>query len=122
MALRKDTSAIDGQANVENIVRIVGFQSDLVSFPHALDVFAFAATSDGFGKVLDEAMAATKPTVASKVASLTEIVNDGRTALLVEPENRTAFASTLTQMLSNPPVVMLERAQQRVNRYFPPIE
>ncbi|MFN3929994.1 MAG: glycosyltransferase, partial [Thermoflexus sp.] len=39
-------------------VRLVGFQSDVCSFLHSLDVFAFASRSEGFGQVLIEAMAA----------------------------------------------------------------
>jgi len=106
--------------NVENNVRIVGFQSDIVSFLHAIDVFAFATTSEGFGQVLVEAMAAGKPVVASKVAPLTEIADDGQTALLVEPENPAAFAAALTRILSAPSGrhPMVERARQRVNHYF----
>jgi glycosyltransferase involved in cell wall biosynthesis len=106
--------------NVENKVRIVGFQSDIVSFLHAIDVFAFATTSEGFGQVLVEAMAAGKPVVASNVAPLTEIADDGQTALLVEPESPAAFAAALTRILSAPTGrhPMVERAQQRVNHYF----
>ena len=58
-------------------VRLVGFQNDVVSFLNALDVFAFASSSEGFGQVLVEAMAAAKPVVASKISPLTEIAVDG---------------------------------------------
>ena len=72
-------------------VRLVGFQNDVVSFLSALDVFAFASSSEGFGQVLVEAMATGKPVVASRIPPLTEIVVDGETGLLVEPENPNGF-------------------------------
>ena len=68
-------------------VRLVGFQSDVTSFLAALDVFAFASRAEGFGQVVIEAMAAGKPVVTSRVPPITEIVVDGETGLLVEPDN-----------------------------------
>lgn len=101
-------------------VRLVGFQSDIPSFLSALDAFAFATNSEGFGQVMVEAMAAGKPVVASKVAPLTEIAVDGRSALLVEPGNPAAFAGAL-QRLSSSPVKrrrLASRARERVQKYF----
>ena len=83
-------------------VRLIGFQDDVVSFLNAIDVFAFATKSEGFGQVLVEAMAAGKPIVASRIAPLTEIVVDGETGVLVEPGNPTAFADGLSHVLGCP--------------------
>lgn len=83
-------------------VRLVGFQSDIVSFLNALDVFAFASSSEGFGQVVVEAMAAEKPVVASKIPPLTEIVVDHETGLLVESGNPQAFADAIISLLKDP--------------------
>jgi glycosyltransferase involved in cell wall biosynthesis len=101
-------------------VRLVGFQSDIASFLGALDVFAFATHSEGFGQVVIEAMAAGKPTVVTKVPPLTEIVIDGETGILVEPGNPVAFAQAISQLLldSDKSQAMGERGKQRVYRYF----
>ena len=87
---------------LEDSVRLIGFQSDVVSFLHALDVFAFASNSEGFGQVLVEAMAAGKPVVASEIPPLTEIVVEGESGLLVERGNPMAFAEALTRLLIDP--------------------
>ena len=76
-------------------VRLVGFQTDVVSFLNALDVFAFASNSEGFGQVLVEAMAAGKPVVASRISPLTEIAVDQETGLFVELGNPAMFADAL---------------------------
>ena len=83
-------------------VRLVGFQTDVVSFLNALDVFAFASSSEGFGQVVIEAMAAGKPVITSKIAPLTEIVADGETGLLVESGSPQSFASAIAQLLIDP--------------------
>jgi len=105
---------------LEEKVRLVGFQNDVVSFLNALDVFAFASSSEGFGQVLVEAMAAAKPVVASKISPLTEIVVDGNTGLLVEPGDPTAFADAIMSLLKNPieRERMGLRGRERVKKFF----
>jgi glycosyltransferase involved in cell wall biosynthesis len=101
-------------------VRLVGFQTDVSSFLATLDVFAFASSSEGFGQVLVEAMAAGKPVVASKISPITEIVIDEETGLLVEAEKPTAYADHLFRLLSHPEERqrMGRLGQERVKKYF----
>jgi glycosyltransferase involved in cell wall biosynthesis len=101
-------------------VRLVGFQNDIVAFLSALDVFAFSSNSEGFGQVLIEAMATGKPVVASRIPPLTEIVVDGETGLLVEPEKPQAFADAITGLLMDPNLrqCMSRLAHKRVQRHF----
>ena len=101
-------------------VRLVGFQSDVPAFLSALDAFAFATCSEGFGQVMIEAMAAGTPVVATKVAPLTEIATDGQTALLVEAENPAAFADALARVLNDSALrqKIVNAARARVQKYF----
>ncbi len=86
---------------MEKHVRFLGFQSDIPSFLHAIDVFAFASRSEGFGQVVIEAMAAGKPVVVSRIAPLTEIVADGKTGLYAEPESPESFAEKISWLFSH---------------------
>jgi glycosyltransferase involved in cell wall biosynthesis len=88
------------QLGMEKHVRFLGFQDDIPSFLHAIDVFAFASRSEGFGQVVIEAMAAGKPVVVSRIAPLTEIVIDGETGFYAEPENPESFAEKILWFLS----------------------
>jgi glycosyltransferase involved in cell wall biosynthesis len=88
------------QLGMEKHVRFLGFQEDIPSFLHAIDVFAFASRSEGFGQVVIEAMAAGKPVVVSRIAPLTEIVIDGETGFYAEPENPESFAEKILWFLS----------------------
>ncbi len=83
-------------------VHLLGFQDDIPSFLHALDVFAFASRSEGFGQVLIEAMAAGKPVVATEIPPLTEIVVNGETGILTEPENPEELAKHISWLLLRP--------------------
>jgi glycosyltransferase involved in cell wall biosynthesis len=89
------------QLSMEKHVRFLGFQDDIPSFLHAIDVFAFASRSEGFGQVVIEAMAAGKPVVVSRIAPLTEIVIDGETGFYAEPENPESFAEKILWLLSH---------------------
>ena len=83
-------------------VRLIGFQDDVVSFLSALDVFAFATSSEGFGQVLIEAMAMAKPVVASRIPPLNEIVVDGETGSLAECGSPNSFAEAIARLLMDP--------------------
>jgi glycosyltransferase involved in cell wall biosynthesis len=113
-------SRLIDRLGLEEKVRLLGFQADVVSFLNTLDIFAFASSSEGFGQVLVEAMAAGKPVVASKISPLTEIVVDEKTGLLVEEGNVIAFANSLFRLLSHPEEreSMGRLGQQRVKKEF----
>ena len=110
---------IDGLGLREN-VRLVGFHNDVVSFLSAIDVFAFATKSEGFGQVMVEAMAMSKPVVASAIPPLTEIAVDSDTGLLVESGNPRAFADALIQLIKDPlkRERMGLRGRERVEEFF----
>jgi glycosyltransferase involved in cell wall biosynthesis len=116
----KTLQAIIAESGANEQVRLIGFESDVPAFLHTLDVFALASRSEGFGQVLIEAMAAGKPVVASRIAPLSEIVVDGDTGLLVEPENPKAFAEAIVWLLTHPNVAhqMGLRGQKRVRDHF----
>jgi glycosyltransferase involved in cell wall biosynthesis len=101
-------------------VRLVGFQNDIAAFLSALDVFAFATRSEGFGQVVIEAMAVSKPVVASKIAPISEIVRDGETGTLVNPDDPQAFANAIRWLVNHPEQAkqMGKRGRERVYTHF----
>jgi len=64
------------------------------------DAFCLPSVQEGFGIVLLEAMAAGKPIVASRAASIPEVAPH---AVLVEPDNAEALAEGIVQVFQSPP-------------------
>ncbi|HWM50175.1 MAG TPA: glycosyltransferase family 4 protein [Thermoplasmata archaeon] len=83
------------------------------------DFLVLPSRFEPFGIVLLEAMAAGLPVVASRVGGIPEIVSEGETGLLVEPDNPDALAEALRLLCQNESLrfSMGRSARERVKRY-----
>ena len=81
--------------------------------------FCLPTVQEGFGLVFAEAMAAGLPIVACRVAAVPEIVADGQTGLLVNPERPDELATALEKLLTNPGLrkEFGDEARRRVDTY-----
>jgi glycosyltransferase involved in cell wall biosynthesis len=66
------------------------------------DCFCLPTVQEGFGLAFAEAMAAGLPIVACRAAAVPELVEDGRTGLLVTPGNTEELATAMESVLTNP--------------------
>ena len=66
------------------------------------DVFCFPSTTDTFGQVLLEAGASGLPVVAAAAGGALELVANGKTGLLVAPDDAGALASALLDLAGDP--------------------
>jgi glycosyltransferase involved in cell wall biosynthesis len=86
-------------------VRFLGFLSDIGPFMNACDALAFPTLpelSEGFGLAALEAMAASRPVIASAVGSLPEVVDDGVTGVLVPAASVDALRSAIVELARDP--------------------
>lgn len=90
-----ETMGLSGQ------VRFLGRRDDVADLLAACDVFVLPSRREGLGVAALEAMAARRPVVASRVGGLAEAVADGRTGLLVAPEDPASLADALERLLSD---------------------
>jgi glycosyltransferase involved in cell wall biosynthesis len=90
------------EVGVSERVHVLGPRRDVPAFMHAIDVFAMPSIWEGFGIVLLEAMAAARPIVASRVATIPEVVEDGDTGVLVPPGDAPALAEALAWLAAEP--------------------
>lgn len=72
---------------------------ELPDFLNAADALVLPSVREQFGAVLVEAMACGVPPVAVDRFGPSEIVEDGRTGWLVEPDDRTGLADTLVRVV-----------------------
>jgi phosphatidylinositol alpha-1,6-mannosyltransferase len=91
-------------------VLFAGRVPDVRPFYHACDVFVMASTphgaggkaGEGFGMAYVEAGACGKPAVASASGGGGEIVVDGETGRVVDPEDAAALEAALVSLLADP--------------------
>lgn len=88
--------------SLEKDVVIVPFQSDIWKFWDSIDIAVVPSLEpEPFGLVAVEAMLAKKPVVASNHGGVAEIVVDGKTGLLFEPNNEHDLFEKLDEMLED---------------------
>lgn len=77
-------------------------------------------TQEAFGRVILEAQAAGVPVVATKVGGVVEIIEDGKTGLLVMPKDPYAMAQAVLKMLHDREFAQrtVEAAQQRIDERY----
>jgi glycosyltransferase involved in cell wall biosynthesis len=89
----------------DGTVRFLGFVDEIPRLMKACDVLVFPTSpelDEGFGLAALEAMAAERPVVATRVGALPEVVEDGRTGILVDPRDAAALADALVQLATQP--------------------
>ena len=80
-----------------------GRQDEVVPWLQALDVFALPSTAnEGVPQALMQAMACAIPVVATPIGAIGELVRDGETGLLVQPQDVGALAGATARLLSDP--------------------
>jgi len=90
-------------AGLGDRITIMGFVDDLPGAMALLDVALYSALeSDGMSRVLFEYLAAGVPVVASRVGVVPEILEDGRTALLVPAGEPGPLADAIARLLDDP--------------------
>jgi len=94
------------RSRLEDVV-FVGYasQDDLPRYYKTADIFCAPATGwESFGMVLLEAMAVSKPVVASNIEGYASVVTHGVEGLLVPPKNEEMLAQTLISLMSDEPL------------------
>lgn len=86
-------------AGLSETVRLLGTRNDLGTIFGALDVAVLSSDFEGLPLFAFEAIAHDTPLVATDVGGLPDLVEDGRTGLLVPPRDPRALAGALSSLL-----------------------
>jgi len=87
---------------LEAVVKFPGFVQDVDSVYAATDLFVFSSHEEPLGSSLLAAMAHGLPVVAFARGGVPEIVEDGKTGLLVKDLDPIALSAAIARLLSNP--------------------
>jgi glycosyltransferase involved in cell wall biosynthesis/predicted Ser/Thr protein kinase len=94
-ALREQTSKL----KLENRVHFLGFRRDVHQIIAAMDVFTLPSEKEGLSIAVMEAMAMSRPVVATRILGMDEVVIDGENGFLVPIGDADALASALENLL-----------------------
>ncbi|MBD3221276.1 glycosyltransferase [bacterium] len=83
-------------------VEVRGFTDDVPALWRACRCAVLPSRAEGFGLAAAEAAACGLPVVATRTSSLPELVEDGRTGLLVAVDEPAALAAALGDLLRDP--------------------
>lgn len=96
-ALEARVAARRGSATV----RLLGWQENAMEWLPAFDVFVLASRWEGLPVALLEAMSLGVPAVGSRVSGVEDVIEDGRTGLLVPADDAAALADAIGRMLTD---------------------
>ncbi|MGZ4403629.1 MAG: glycosyltransferase, partial [Gaiellaceae bacterium] len=84
-----------------DVVHFAGHQPDVYPWLDALDIVVHASSGEPFGMVIAEAMALGKPVISVADGGPLEIVEDGRSGLLVAPGDPARLAAAIDRVLAD---------------------
>ena len=89
--------------HLEKHVLLPGFRTDVMGCLKSFDLFVMSSVTEGLGTSLLDAMACSRPIVATTAGGIPEVVADGETGLLVPPRDHAALANAIVTLLNDAP-------------------
>lgn len=111
--------ALAAEWHVEDRVHFLGYRKDIPQLMAAMDVVTLASREmESLPTVLLEAAALGRVSVATEVGGVREIIEDGRTGLVVSPNNALALTDALKTALSPASARLGQAARARAQTRF----
>ncbi|TQC44239.1 glycosyltransferase family 1 protein [Rhodococcus sp. WS4] len=117
---RDELLSLEKELGIEEECNYLGFVENTTKVLAEADIVIVPSRQEPFGTVAAEAMAAMRPTIASDVEGLAEIVVNGVTGLTVPPGDDEALANAISTLIANPQqaVDLAARGFEYVNTEF----
>lgn len=87
---------------LNEIITFAGYRPDTCEITQMFDIFVYPSTLEGLPISLLEAMSLGKPIVATPADGISEAIIDGKTGLIVPPQDSSALAQAIERFLINP--------------------
>jgi len=118
---RKNLESLVEKLNLKERVKFLGPISNdkLPGYLAAVDCFVLPSLREGFGIAVLEAQAAGLPVVGSRIGGILDLVEDGKTGLLVEPGSSEALAEAIDKIYSQPNLAqfLVQNAKMNLDKY-----
>jgi glycosyltransferase involved in cell wall biosynthesis len=79
-------------------LHLAGFHADVRPLYEAMDLFVLSSLREGLPNVVLEAMAMEVPVVATRIAGVPRVIDDGRNGLLLEPGSAELLESAMLRL------------------------
>ncbi len=118
--LKASLEQLSQDLKVQDVISFLGSRSDVPDILALSDVFVLPSVSEGTSMALLEAMAASKPIVATDIPGNRDVLRHGHNCLLVPPGNPEKLAEAISFLLNHPRIAAEygENAYQDVCQRF----
>jgi len=99
---KKNLETLIKKYELENQVFLIGVIPDAYECLKAFDLFVLPSVKEGQPWVILEAMTAGVPIVATNIAGVSEMIENEKSGLLVEPADPEALSSAIEKILTHP--------------------
>jgi glycosyltransferase involved in cell wall biosynthesis len=119
-ALRRDMEAKVAALGLHDRFRFLGFRANAPELVQAFDIVAVPSRVEPFGLASLEAMAASRPVVASRVGGIPEVVRDNQDGILVPSCDPKSLADGISCLIDRPQqrITMGEHGRRRAEDVF----
>jgi glycosyltransferase involved in cell wall biosynthesis len=83
-------------------VHFVGAVQNVLDYLRAADIFVLPSVAEGMSNSLLEAMAVGLPVIASRIGGNSDLLTDGVTGLLVDPQDTDGWCQAISRCLADP--------------------
>jgi len=97
-----DLESLAQSLGVRESVLFTGSRADIPSILAMSDVYVNSSQFEGMSNTILEAMASSRPVVATSVGGNPELVREGETGFLVPPGDESGLATRISSLISNP--------------------
>ena len=99
--LREHLEHLVREHHLEKHVLLPGFRTDVIGCIKGFDLFVMSSVTEGLGTSLLDAMACRKAIVGTRAGGIPEVVDEGRTGLLVEPRDPRQLADAIIRLIQD---------------------
>jgi glycosyltransferase involved in cell wall biosynthesis len=102
-AYRQKLEELSKDLGLSGTIVFTGFREDIPRIMNSLDIVVLPSTThlEGLSRVIIEAMASSKPVIATNSGGNPEAVEDGATGLLVPPEDPNRLAESILKLIKD---------------------
>jgi glycosyltransferase involved in cell wall biosynthesis len=99
--MRAELERLAQKLGVADRFSITGMCTDVPAWLSCFDIFVLPTMWEGMGRVFLEAQAAGIPVIGTKVGGVPDVVRDGETGILIQPNDAKTLAETIELLITN---------------------